>query len=89
MCVQTITTKVGKAVIRLSCFIHHSLVDTDHVANTASVSIFTPNVNSEIEFTLDAKDTKNLITALQTHLTNIQQAEAELSAAPQLEASHV
>lgn len=73
--------------MRLSCFIHHTLVDTDHIAHTGTFSIFTGDVNTEIEFTLDAKDTQNLITALQTHLKNIQQAEAELAAQPHQEAA--
>lgn len=87
MCVQAITTKVGKAVMRMSCFIHHSLADTEYVSHTASISIFTHDVNTSIEFNLDANDTENLITALQTHLKTIRQAEAELAAKPIQEAA--
>lgn len=79
MCVQATTTKLGKASLRLSCFIHYSLTDLASVSHLAEFSLFTPEYQTQIEFSLDAKDTKNLITALQTHLKTIQQAEAELA----------
>jgi len=49
------------------------------VAHTAEFSFFTPEYQTQIEVSLDAKDTRNLIAALQTHLKTIQQAEAELA----------
>jgi hypothetical protein len=79
MCVQAIKTKIGKAAFRVSCFIHYSLTDKAHVAHTGTFSIFTPEFQTEIEFDLNADDTRNLIAALQTHLKTIQQAQAELA----------
>lgn len=87
MCVQTKTTKIGKARLRTSVFIHHSFVDTTHVAHTGTFEYFTGEVETRIEFTLDAVDTENLINALQAHLQNIKQATAELAATTQQEAA--
>jgi hypothetical protein len=79
MSVKVTSTRLGKVKIRTSVFVHYSLVDTAHVANTATFSFFSQDVQSDIAFPLNAADTLNLIAALKLHHSAIEQAEIELA----------